>query len=143
MNPACPTTPERSRIMSRVRSRDTEPELALRSAMHRAGLRFRLHRRSLPGTPDAVLPRARVAVFVDGDFWHGRLWFERRKAPRANRPFWLAKFRRNRARDRRVDRELLAMGWTPFRVWAGDVLSDPGECVRLLRMVVRQREAQG
>jgi DNA mismatch endonuclease (patch repair protein) len=129
--------------MAAIGSRNTGPELALRSAMHRAGMRFRLHRRSLPGTPDVVLPRVRLAVFVDGDFWHGRLWFERGKAPRSNRPFWLAKFRRNRDRDRRVDLELLAMGWTPVRVWASEVLADPGECVRLLRMVVGQREPEG
>ena len=99
--------------------------MALRSLLHRAGLRFRKHDRRLPGSPDAAVAGARVAVFLDGDFWHGRQWFERRKAPRTNRAFWLAKFRRNRARDRAVDRALTALGWRAVRIWESEFRSDP------------------
>ena len=130
----------RSRIMRAVKSRDTKPEVALRKACHALGLRYRLHRKDLPGTPDFAFASARVAVFMDGDFWHGRRWFERGEAPMTNRGFWVAKFRRNRARDGRADAGLRAMGWTPLRVWESDVKSRLPACARLVRMAVRLRE---
>lgn len=126
--------------MRRVKSKDTAPEVALRRACHAAGLRYRKHRKDLPGTPDFAFARARVAVFVDGDFWHGRLWFDGGKAPNSNRDLWVAKFERNRERDRRVDAELLAIGWLPLRVWESDVASRLPACVRLVRAAVRLRE---
>ena len=101
-----------SRIKSAVRNRDTKPELLLRRALHRRGLRYRL-RRPLPGHPDLAFPGARVAVFVDGDFWHGNTWRLRGAASLddyldslANADFWRQKIGRNIARDRAVEHEL-------------------------------------
>jgi len=109
----------------------------LRSALHRAGLRFRLHRRGLPGTPDMVLPRHRIAVFADGDFWHGRLGI-----PKSNQAYWRAKFRANRARDRRADRQLAASGWRVARVWESDISADPAACAaRILSLAGRTTES--
>lgn len=130
----------RSRIMRANGPKDTGPELALRSACHRLGLRHRLHRRDLPGTPDMAYPAARVAVFADGDFWHGRAWLERGEAPKANRAYWTAKFEANAARDRRADAELRAMGWLPLRLWGSDIRRRPAACARLVRMAVRLRQ---
>jgi len=127
-------TEQRSRIMRAIRRKDTKPELLLRGALSALGLhhRYRLHRKDLPGTPDVVFPRARVAVFVDGDFWHGR----RRKLPANNKELWHEKFRRNRERDRRVDLELEAMGWLPLRFWESDVNADaPAIASRVLAIV--------
>jgi DNA mismatch endonuclease (patch repair protein) len=140
MNPGCPTTDKRSKIMAAIGSKDTEPEIMLRKACHAFGLRYRLHRSDLPGTPDFAFMSAKVAVFVDGDFWHGRKWFEERKAPERNREYWVAKFERNRERDRRVDAELRDMGWFPLRFWGSDVKSRILACARLVRMAVRSRE---
>lgn len=126
--------------MAAIGSKDTKPEVALRKACWALGLRYRKHRRDLPGTPDFAFASARVAVFVDGDFWHGRKWFGEGKAPKRNREFWVAKFERNRERDLRADAELRSMGWLPLRVWGSDIKSRLPACARLVRMAVRLRQ---
>ena len=110
--------PEKKRreIMSRVKNRNTLPELLVRSLLHRLGFRFRLHRSDLPGTPDIVLPRHKVAIFVNGCFWHGHDC-PRGKLPATNRAFWEAKIARNIARDEKNRRALIELGWRPLTVW--------------------------
>ncbi len=108
--------------MQRMPRRDTGPELALRGALHRAGVRFRLHRADLPGRPDLVLVRLRLAVFVDGCFWHGCP--AHATAPRANVEFWAAKLAGNRARDARNDVLLAALGWEVMHVWEHEDLDE-------------------
>ncbi len=103
--------------MSRVRQRDTAAELAVRSALHRMGYRFRLQRRDLPGTPDVVLPRHRVAIFVHGCFWHRHAGCPRASTPKTNVDFWLAKFAANVERDARQQAEISALGWRVVVVW--------------------------
>ncbi|SDI50197.1 T/G mismatch-specific endonuclease [Actinokineospora alba] len=112
------TTPATSARMSRQRARDTQTELALRRALHALGLRYRVHRRPLPAVrreADIVFTRARVAVFVDGCFWHGcpthATW------PQRNADFWRTKIETNRTRDRSTDSALAAAGWAVVRVW--------------------------
>lgn len=111
----------KSEQMARVRSRNTAPDLALRSALHRLGLRYVLGAK-LPGSPDIAFVRQRVAIFVDGCFWHGCPSHYSR--PAANAAFWRAKLKRNRQRDRSVDRQLLDLGWRPMRVWEHQVTRD-------------------
>lgn len=103
--------------MSRVKNRNTLPELLVRSLLHRLGFRFRLHRTDLPGTPDIVLPRYKVALFVNGCFWHGHDC-PRGKLPSTNLEFWEAKIRRNLERDAGSRAALTELGWTPLTVWA-------------------------
>jgi DNA mismatch endonuclease (patch repair protein) len=107
--------------MSRVKLKDGSLETIVRSELHRRGFRFRKHVKSLPGSPDAVFPRQKVAVFIDGDFWHGyRLpaWEHKLK------PFWKEKIRANRQRDRRNFRKLQRMGWRVVRVWQHQIRQD-------------------
>lgn len=118
-----------SRIMSRIRSKDTKPELALGKALSELGLYFR-RQVDAPGKPDFGIKKYKVAVFVDGDFWHGNTW--RRKGLSSlgeelagYAPFWRDKILANVARDKRVDRELRKAGWKVFRFWALDVMQDP------------------
>jgi DNA mismatch endonuclease (patch repair protein) len=101
--------------MSRMPRSSTKPELALRRALHARGLRFRLHRKDLPGTPDIVLPRARLAVFVDGCFWHA--CEQHGTLPKNNRDWWASKLARNVERDHEKDESLRLMGWLPLHVW--------------------------
>ena len=102
----------KSEQMARVRSQNTLPEVYLRHALWRLGLRYRL-RSALPGSPDIVLPRYRTALFVDGCFWHGCP--EHYRSPVANGDFWTAKLTRNMNRDARADAELAGMGWHVIR----------------------------
>ena len=111
--------------MKANRSKDTSPELAIRSALHRRGFRFFTHRRPLAGlrcTADIVFSRKRVCVFVDGCFWHG--CSEHRRIPRANADYWVPKIQRNIERDRRNDEALRAAGWTVVRVWEHEDVSE-------------------
>lgn len=117
---------EASRAMRRNRSQDTEPELLLRRELWRRGLRYRLHTSGLPGRPDLVFRRERVAVFCDGDFWHGKDWPERKKRlAKGNNPdYWIPKIRANMARDCENEAELRALGWTVLRYWESDIKAD-------------------
>jgi len=107
----------RSRIMRRIRASDTKPELAVRSFLHRAGLRFRLHCRNLPGKPDIVLPRFRTIVLVHGCFWHQHGGCRLAKIPKSNRRYWVPKLRRTACRDKVNRRALAAMGWKVLVIW--------------------------
>jgi DNA mismatch endonuclease (patch repair protein) len=120
--------------MAAVRGRDTEPELMLRRELHRRGLRYRL-RSTLPGRPDLVFTSARLAVFVDGDFWHGHGWRERgfdswqaQFANHADPEKWIRKIGRNIERDAEVSAMLERLGWTVLRVLESDVRRDAGAC---------------
>lgn len=125
----------RSRLMSRVRQRDTDLELALRKALWAAGLRYRLRINSkLPGRPDIVFPGAKVAVFVDGCFWHGCP--NHGTTPKTRTEFWRAKIVRNRERDAEVDALLERLGWFVVRIWEHDVKGDIDGCVRRIAEAV-------
>lgn len=108
------TSAKRSRLMARVRRKGTAPELTLRRALWTRGMRYRLHPK-LPGSPDIAFLRAKLAVFIDGCFWH--CCPTHGSMPKTNRQFWKAKLERNRARDLSVDRELARLSWLAVRIW--------------------------
>jgi DNA mismatch endonuclease (patch repair protein) len=118
--------------MSRIRGKNTKPELMLRRALWGQGLRYRLHR-PLPGRPDIVFSQAKLAVFVDGCFWHGCPIH--RVRPKANRAFWNNKLRRNRRRDREVQRQLQSAGWEVVRFWEHEI---EREMARVIETIVRR-----
>lgn len=103
--------------MRAVKSEDTSPEMAVRRMLHRAGYRYRLHRRDLPGKPDIVFPRKRKVVFVHGCFWHQHASCERADRPASNRRYWDAKLDGNLARDSQHEAALRALGWEVLVVW--------------------------
>jgi len=108
---------KRSWNMSQVRSKDTAPELLVRSLMHRMGLRFRVHSKNLPGTPDLVLPKYRTAVFVHGCYWHRHNGCKYTTTPKTNTAFWEKKFMRNVNRDRGNQQMLEEAGWNVLVIW--------------------------
>ena len=115
-------TPEqRSYCMSRIKGKDTGLEKRVRSELHKRGIRFRKHVKELPGKPDVVFTKAKVAVFVDGDFWHGYRFpsWEHKVSD-----FWKEKISKNRERDRGNHRKLKEMGWTVIRLWQHDLERD-------------------
>lgn len=141
------TTPEISRRMGRVHLKKGKAETALAKALWRAGYRYRLNYRKLPGSPDIALTKYKVAVFVDGEFWHGQDWERRRERLRSNRAYWIEKIEENMARDRRNDRLLAAEGWLVVHFWEKEVKKDLDACVEEVRAAVveaicRQRERE-
>jgi len=132
------TPQQRSYTMSRIRSKNTAPELVIRKLLHARGLRFRKHVSTLPGSPDLAFASAKVAVFVDGDFWHGwrfPLWRENLSL------YWKQKIQRNRDRDRRNFAALRRRGWLVVRIWQHQVEFEPLRCVERIVVVVRRRLA--
>lgn len=113
--------------MSSLRTTGTGPELALRRELHRRGLRYRVNVPDLPGRPDIALTRARIAVFVDGCFWHGCP--DHAVAPRANAAWWRSKLDANVTRDRRTDERLQELGWSVIRAWEHERPSDVADVV--------------
>ncbi|BCL62792.1 very short patch repair endonuclease [Desulfomarina profundi] len=103
--------------MSRIKNRDTKPEIIVRSLLHRAGYRFRLHRKDLPGKPDIVLPRYKTIILVHGCFWHRHEGCRYAYYPKTRVDFWQKKFRQNAKRDQKVQNELLKLGWKVCVVW--------------------------
>lgn len=128
-------TPEqRSYTMSRIRSKDTAPELTIRRLVHARGLRFRKHKNGLAGRPDLVFGSAKVVVFVDGDFWHGwRFPAWRDKLG----DYWKDKIARNRRRDQKNFRSLRRSGWLVIRIWEHEVKQDAESCVDRIEEAVR------
>lgn len=121
----------RSALMSRVRNKHTKPELIVRSRLHRAGFRFRLHDKSLPGTPDLVLKKHHTAIFVNGCFWHGH-GCKKSSLPATRTEFWQAKIEKNRARDARQEIALTQLGWTALTVWECQLERDLEAAIRHL-----------
>jgi DNA mismatch endonuclease, patch repair protein len=128
------TPRQRSHCMSRIRGKNTLPELALRAALWSLKLRYRLHYK-IPGRPDIVFPSAKVAVFVDGCFWHGCP--AHGVSPKSNSDFWRTKIGKNKARDKAVDLALKADGWTVLRFWEHDVADDVQEIADRIKLIVR------
>jgi DNA mismatch endonuclease (patch repair protein) len=124
--------------MSRMPRHATGPELALRRYLHRAGVRFRVNYRPIPGSPDIALTKARIACFVDGCFWH--MCPDHCSVPKNNRSWWLAKFATNQARDRRSDEALRSLGWLPVHVWEHEPTAEAG--ARVIELW-RQRTGRG
>ena len=120
------TLEQRKRAMSSVKQKDTDLEKAVRSELHRRGYRFRKNVKHLPGKPDVVFPKAKVAVFIDGDFWHGyRLPAWEHKIS----DFWKAKIRKNRKRDQKNFRKLRKDGWQVIRIWQHEIKRDLDACI--------------
>lgn len=124
------TTPERSKRMSDIRSKDTQPEILLRKALWDKGIRYRLNVKKLPGKPDIVIGKAKLAIFIDGEFWHGYKWEEKKTRIKANRDYWIPKIENNMARDLRNTADLETLGYKVFRFWEQQVKKDLEGCVK-------------
>lgn len=121
----------RSWLMSRVGSKDTSAEMRVRRTAHALGLRYRLHRRDLPGTPDLVFPKDRLVIFVHGCFWHRHPNCKKASMPKSRTEYWQAKFNRNVERDRQTLERLKELGWRTAVIWECETRTE-GEIVRSL-----------
>ncbi len=126
------------KIMSGVHSENTYIEVKLRKALWEKGYRYRKNVKELPGKPDIVLTKYRIAIFCDSEFWHGKDWeVLRPKLEKGSNPdFWVNKIERNRQRDSRINKELLFLGWTVIRFWGTDILKKTDECIEVIEETV-------
>jgi len=111
------TKEKRSWNMSRVKGKNTKPELVVRSFLHNNGYRFRLHRKDLPGKPDIVLPKYNTVVFIHGCFWHQHKNCKRATIPKTNKKYWIPKLQKNIENDKRYTKELKSLGWKIIILW--------------------------
>src|SRR3546814_316108 len=125
-------TAKKSAEMALVRSKNTAPELKVRRALHALGIRFRLHRKDLPGTPDIVMPGRKTVMRVQGCFWHGHDCPRGMRKPKTNTDYWEAKVARNVARDAKTEAELTALGWNVATVWECELRDKDGIAALLL-----------
>ena len=133
-------TPEqRKKCMRSNKSTGTKPELVLAKAMWALGLRYRKNSGSIFGKPDFSFKKYKVAVFVDGEFWHGKDWEQKKAEIKGNREFWIAKIERNIQRDIEVTGRLKAEGWTVLRFWSNDVVKDTTSCAEKVKEIIRAR----
>ena len=120
------TTKQRSYNMSRIRSKGTKPEKLLNKALWQAGIRYKTPKKPLPGKPDISLKKYKLVIFVDGAFWHGYDWENRKHSIKSNREFWIAKIERNMQRDQEVNSFYQSKGWTVLRFWDFEVKRELG-----------------
>ncbi len=128
------TESRRSWNMSRIRSKNTKPEYVVRSILHRAGFRFRLHDHKIPGKPDLVLPKYKTAIFVHGCFWHRHENCKNATTPSTNREFWENKFSKNVNRDNQVCDELKKIGWKKIVIWECIVMHTPERILDIIKL---------
>ena len=115
--------------MSKIRGKNTKPEMLFRKALHKKGVRYRVDSRSLPGRPDVSVKKYKLAIFIDGEFWHGFNWEERKTKLKSNRKFWIPKIERNMQRDHEVNAQLENMGFTVFRFWESEIKKNLKTCI--------------
>lgn len=134
------TTKQRSKTMAKIRGKNSIPELMLRKALWAKNVRFRIHRKDLPGKPDLVIDKYRLVIFVDGDFWHGYEWAKRK--PKSNLGFWIPKIERNMQRDRFVNRSLSDIGYTVMRFWEHEVKNNLAVCLNQIMLYIEAAKDQ-
>lgn len=131
-----PTTPEISKRMANVHLKRGKAETLLAKRLWHLGYRYRLNYRKLPGSPDIVITRYRIAVFVDGEFWHGQNWENRKQNLKSNKDYWIEKIEENIARDKRNNDSLSEMGWQVIRFWEKDVLKNTETCIQSILSLI-------
>lgn len=126
------STPETRKRMAKVRLKRGKAETKLAKALWHSGYRYRLNYRKLPGSPDIAITKYRIAIFVDGEFWHGYDWDKRKSKLKANREYWIEKIEENIERDRRNDTLLKGIGWASLHFWEKEVKRDLAGCIQTI-----------
>ena len=126
--------------MSLIKSKDTSIEIVFRKALWKAGFRYRKNYKKLPGKPDIALTKQKIAIFCDGEFWHGKNWDEYKEKIKSNRKYWIPKIDKNIKRDFEIDRDLKFMGWEVLHFWGNDIKKNLQGCIEQVREAVFYRE---
>lgn len=134
------TNPRTNKRMSKVHSTEGKDEIIIRKILWKNGIHYRKNYKDLPGKPDIALTKYKVAVFIDGEFWHGYDWENYKKHIKSNRDYWIPKIERNMKRDQEVNAKLKDMGWTVLRFWSKQVLKNPEYYAELIMIYTRSDE---
>ena len=134
------TTKERSALMSKIKAKETKPEVQLRKALWNVGIRYRKNVKSLPGKPDIVISKFKLILFIDGEFWHGYDWDKKKKSIKSNKGFWIPKIERNMQRDAEYNLLLKEQGWTVMRFWTHQINKEFGECLNQILSYITEFE---
>ena len=129
---------QRNYNMSRIRSTDTSIESCLRKALWRDGIRYKKNYKILPGKPDIVITKHKIAIFCDGEYWHGKDWEIKKAKIHSNKEYWISKIERNMRRDIETNRLLRNMGWEVLRFWGNDIGKNVGACVESVKDMITQ-----
>ena len=127
---------KRRYTMSRIKSKNTSIEVSLCKALWGSGIRYRKNYSKLPGAPDIAITKHCIAVFCDGDFWHGKDWDTKKSKIQSNREYWINKIERNMSRDRETDKTLYGLGWTVIRFWGTDIRKDLSGCAEEVKSAI-------
>jgi DNA mismatch endonuclease (patch repair protein) len=131
---------KRHYIMSRIKSKNTSIELSLRKGLWRSGIRYRKNYAQLPGSPDIVITKYQIAIFCDGEFWHGKDWQKEKSGVKNNKEYWLAKIERNINRDNEANKLLRGMGWTVIRFWGTEICRNLESCIENIKDAIFQSQ---
>lgn len=133
------TSKKRSKIMSKIKGKNSKPELILRKALWNKKIRYRIHQKKLPGSPDIVIQRYKLAIFVDGEFWHGYDWENVKSRIKSNQAFWIPKIERNMQKDYFNNKALRDLGYTVFRFWSNEVIKDLKKVLNQIDLFIETR----
>lgn len=138
------TTPSISKRMSNVKLKDGKAETVLAKSLWQNGVRYRKNYKELPGSPDIAITKYKIAIFVDGEFWHGADWENRKNKLSKNRDYWIEKIEENIIRDKKNDTLLIDFGWTPIHFWEKEVLKNIDQCVEhIINLIDKKIEQSG
>ena len=132
------TSAKRSDLMRRIKSVKTTPEILFQKALRKEGIKFKTNYRKLPGSPDIAITNKKVAIFIDGEFWHGYNWKEKKKKIKANRAYWIPKIARNIVRDKNNSKKLYREGWKVVRFWQQQIIKDTPKCIERVKTAVKK-----
>lgn len=134
------TSPEVSLRMSKIKSKRTKAEILLSKRLWAEGIRYRLNYKKLPGSPDIAITKDKIAIFVDGEFWHGKNWEAKKARIKNNSEYWLEKIEENIIRDQRNNHRLIELGWLPIHFWERDVLKNLNDCIKVIIEIIKDRQ---
>jgi DNA mismatch endonuclease (patch repair protein) len=134
------TTVARSMHMKRIRGKNTKPEITFRKALWAQGVRYRKNYSKIPGKPDVAIVKYKIAIFIDGTFWHGYNWKEKKRRIRSNKEYWIKKIEGNIARDQLINTQLNKIGWIVLRFWDFEVKKDLSLCINKTMTALKARQ---
>jgi DNA mismatch endonuclease, patch repair protein len=134
------TSPEVSLRMSKIKTKKTKAEILLSKRLWAEGIRYRLNYKKLPGSPDIAISKVKIAIFVDGEFWHGKDWAAKKTKIKNNSEYWIEKIEENIVRDHRNNEKLIELGWLPIHFWERDILKSLDDCIKMILEIIKDRQ---